>query len=164
MKQPADKQPANHQAGELGETLVATWLQQQQWRILDRRWRCRWGEIDIIAQYNNNQTNAPIAFVEVKTRRGNNWDAGGRLAVTPSKQNKLQKAASLFLAENPHLSENPCRFDVALVRCCRLTARSHPGSTHPPPDTAIIVGNPIYLENHQLVLEAYIESAFLPLA
>jgi putative endonuclease len=135
-------------------------LQQQQWRILDRRWRCRWGEIDIIAQYNNNHTNAPIAFVEVKTRRQNNWDAGGRLAVTPSKQNKLQKAASLFLAEHPHLSENPCRFDVALVRCCRLITRSPIPASNPLPDAAIIVGNPIYLENHQLVLEAYIESAF----
>lgn len=36
--------------GELGEQLVAQWLQTQNWLILHQRWRCRWGEIDLIAQ------------------------------------------------------------------------------------------------------------------
>ncbi|BAZ68375.1 MAG: YraN family protein [Pelatocladus maniniholoensis HA4357-MV3] len=37
--------------GNAGEDLVAHCLQSQGWVILDRRWRCRWGEIDIVAQY-----------------------------------------------------------------------------------------------------------------
>ncbi|GET38194.1 hypothetical protein MiSe_29480 [Microseira wollei NIES-4236] len=36
--------------GILGEDFVASWLQAQGWTILHRRWRCRWGELDIIAQ------------------------------------------------------------------------------------------------------------------
>lgn len=38
--------------GELGEQLVSHWLQTQNWVILHHRWRCRWGEIDLIAQQN----------------------------------------------------------------------------------------------------------------
>mgnify|MGYP001791398754 CR=1 FL=1 len=36
--------------GIYGEQLVETWLIQQGWDILYRRWHCRWGELDIVAQ------------------------------------------------------------------------------------------------------------------
>lgn len=42
--------------GELGEQLVAEWLQVHNWVILHHRWRCRWGEIDLIAQQSGNGT------------------------------------------------------------------------------------------------------------
>ena len=42
--------------GELGEQFVAEWLQAQNWVILHHRWRCRWGEIDLIAQQHGNDT------------------------------------------------------------------------------------------------------------
>ncbi len=42
--------------GELGEQFVAEWLQAQNWVILHHRWRCRWGEIDLIAQQPGNDT------------------------------------------------------------------------------------------------------------
>ncbi|MDY7015911.1 MAG: YraN family protein, partial [Cyanobacteriota bacterium] len=35
--------------GELGEKVVALWLERRGWRILERRWRCRWGELDLVA-------------------------------------------------------------------------------------------------------------------
>jgi putative endonuclease len=101
----------------LGESFVATWLQSQQWQILDQRWRCQWGELDLVAVYQPTlaQAKSVLAFVEVKTRSQGNWDANGALSVTYAKQAKLWKAAEAYLTVHPHLAELPCQFDVALV-------------------------------------------------
>jgi putative endonuclease len=99
------------QLGELGEALVADWLQQQGWRIVARRWHCRWGELDLVALH----PEPWLAFVEVKTRRQGSLDDMGRLAVTAQKQKKLWRSAELFLAQHPQHYDLPCRFDVALV-------------------------------------------------
>ncbi|AFY41912.1 YraN family protein [Nostoc sp. PCC 7107] len=107
--------------GQLGEDLVTQWLQSKGWLILHRRFSCRWGEIDIIAQYPGGQgeeyltQNSTLAFVEVKTRSSGNWDAGGRNAITPQKQAKLWRTAEIFLAQYPDKADYPCRFDVAIV-------------------------------------------------
>jgi putative endonuclease len=99
------------QIGDRGEILVAQLLQNNGWQILETQWRCRWGELDLIAcdrQW--------LLFVEVKTRGDRNWDEDGSLAITTKKQTKIIKTASIFLSQNPHLDKLACRFDVALVR------------------------------------------------
>lgn len=88
--------------GTLGEQLVARWLQLKNYQLLAYNWHCRWGEIDLIAR---DRTSGAIAFVEVKTRSTNNWDADGSLAINPSKQQKLIQTADLFLAKQPLLAE-----------------------------------------------------------
>ncbi|MBD2507817.1 YraN family protein [Nostoc muscorum FACHB-395] len=113
--------------GHLGEDLVAQWLQSTGWIILHRRFSSRYGEIDIIAQYDG-QTgeklltqHSLLAFVEVKTRSSGSWDAGGRSAITPQKQAKISRTAGIFLAQYPEKADYSCRFDVAIVYCQRIS-------------------------------------------
>lgn len=155
--------------GKLGEELVANWLQAQSWQILHQRWHCRWGEIDLIACAGEAGTGkdrdrdtllsstSRLAFIEVKTRSRNNWDAGGRLAITPSKQAKLRQTAELFLAEYPDLANIPCQFDVAIV--------SYQRSQCPISEQNIAVapgqlGQSILVAGYEIILQDYIEAAF----
>lgn len=150
--------------GELGERLVAHWLRSQGWVILHHRWRCRWGEIDLIAQHSGRESPADspcLAFVEVKTRSRGNWDADGLLAVAPAKQQKLWRTAQLFLARQPKLARLPCQFDVALVRCQGVPAASQPALTNKLESLPSVgLRQPILVGGYRLILQDYIPAAF----
>ena len=145
-----------NEIGTLGEKLVGRWLQLNNYELLEYNWRCRWGEIDLIAQ---ERTSRAIAFIEVKTRSAYNWDADGLLALNAAKQQKLIKTASLFLSKHPSLAELPCRFDVALVsyQSCNLTKNANF-------DFAQIdhleIGQAITINRHQLTIKDYLAAAF----
>lgn len=159
--------PDTADAGALGEALVADWLRDRGWLVLQQRWHCRWGELDlVVGQPSPQQPTQPItlAFVEVKTRSRGNWDGDGALAITARKRSKLWKTAQLFLATHPEWAELPCQFDVALVYCERLNPSSASPSRHDlmPHDlmqrdltqaTAETAG-------HRLILQDYIPAAF----
>ncbi len=144
--------------GQLAEDFVAHWLQQQGWQILAQRWHCRWGELDIVAI--DPSTQPCLVFVEVKARRRSNWDADGLLAITPTKREKLEQAAQLFLVAHESLVELPCRFDVAAVRVDEAMA----GTSAMAPTLAfperIELGRSVQIDNYQLTLHHYITGAF----
>ena len=74
--------------------------------IVTRRFRCRVGEIDIIARDDHR-----LLFVEVRARQ--NLSHGGAAAsVNHKKQCKLTRCANVFLNRYPQWSHLPCRFDV----------------------------------------------------
>jgi putative endonuclease len=80
--------------GALGEQLAADHLTGLGLRILARNWRCRYGELDVIAA---DQATKTVVFVEVKTRTGDGF-GGLAQAVTERKARRLRRLAAMWLA------------------------------------------------------------------
>lgn len=95
--------------GAAGEDLAAQWYEHRGFEVVDRNWRTRFGEIDlVVAQI------GVLAFCEVKTRSSAAFGTGFE-AVTPRKQAKLRTLASEWLRVNPSAHFRSIRFDVASV-------------------------------------------------
>jgi putative endonuclease len=94
--------------GRRGEALACARLAAAGLRIVARNWRCRLGELDVVAE-------APglLVFCEVKTRRGGGYGTPAA-AVDAAKQAQLRRLAGAYLHATPH---RPCRvrFDVVTV-------------------------------------------------
>ena len=95
--------------GQKGEEIAQRSLKKQGYKILDRNFHTRWGELDIVAQ-----DGAEVVFVEVKTRTSSDF-VRPEEAVNFKKQDHLRKAAEIWLAKNYSLEPPPCRFDVVAV-------------------------------------------------
>ena len=107
--------------GALGEQLAVEHLQGLGLRIVARNWRCRYGELDVIAAEGANT----LVFVEVKTRTGDGF-GGVAEAVTPQKVRRIRRLAGLWLAGQDS-SWSQIRIDVVGVRIGR---RRTPEVTH----------------------------------
>jgi len=94
--------------GKRGEDAAVAHLTGVGYRIVERNYRCPFGEIDIIARDGES-----LVFVEVKSRRSGRY-GGPRLAVGPKKQQKLSLLAQFYLKQK-RLYGCRARFDVAAV-------------------------------------------------
>lgn len=94
--------------GNRGEGAVAEYLRQKRYRLLASQYRCRFGEIDLIAR----SPEGILCFVEVKTRSTGDF-ARALESVTPAKQKRLRTTAQVYLAQTG--IDCLCRFDVAEV-------------------------------------------------
>jgi putative endonuclease len=94
--------------GQEGEDRAAQFLLRQGYRILERNYRTRSGEIDLIALHRG-----IVVFVEVKTRTNSAFGAPEQ-AVTPAKQRRMIKAALGYI-NHRKLHQVPCRFDVVAI-------------------------------------------------
>ncbi|SEH85949.1 putative endonuclease [Mycolicibacterium rutilum] len=100
--------------GALGEQLAVEHLRSLGLRILARNWRCRYGELDVIAA---DDAVGAVVFVEVKTRTSDRF-GGVEEAVTPQKVRRLRRLAGLWLADqNTRWAQ--VRIDVVGVRLGR---------------------------------------------
>ncbi|MEO8814918.1 MAG: YraN family protein [Mycobacterium sp.] len=110
------------QLGALGEQLAVDHLTGQGWAILARNWRCRYGELDVIAADPATRT---VVFVEVKTRTGDGY-GGLAYAVPAGKVRRLRRLAGLWLTgQDDHWKA--LRLDVIGVRIgrCRTPELTH---------------------------------------
>lgn len=104
--------------GQSGEDKVVKHLQQKGYRILVKNYRCKVGEIDIIAK-----DDGILVFIEVKTRSGIGYGFPAE-AVTPRKQRQISRVAQWYLAEQ-QLFDLPARFDVITVLGGKTPANDH---------------------------------------
>ncbi len=103
--------------GAWGEQVAVDHLRGKGLVVLDRNWRCREGELDIVVT-----DGATVVFVEVKTRSGAGFGRPEE-AVTPRKLSRLRRLAQRWLAER-RLGWVEVRFDVVAVLADRRTGIS----------------------------------------
>ena len=102
----------NAELGARGEALAALCLVEGGMELIDRNWRCRHGELDIVARDGD-----VVAFVEVKTRSGTGYGSPAE-SVTYVKQQRIRKLALMWLEErgSPWVR---VRFDVVAILMTR---------------------------------------------
>ncbi|NQU64491.1 MAG: YraN family protein [SAR324 cluster bacterium] len=92
--------------GNTGEKTAAEYLISKGYRIRERNYRCRSGEIDIIAEFSEY-----IVFIEVKSRIIARNKISPLISVTKAKQNRIRKLGEIFLMHKKIKGQQP-RFDV----------------------------------------------------
>lgn len=95
-----------NQEGARAEDLCASLLRAAGLKLVERNWRCRLGEIDLIAE-----DGGTVVFAEVRLRRVGAF-GGAAESITAAKRARLLAAARLYLARRP---DALCRFDVFLI-------------------------------------------------
>ena len=95
----------NKYIGNKGESLAEGYLENHDYKILEKNFTCKIGEIDIIAK-----NDEYISFVEVKTRRSLQFGLPAE-AVTYNKQQKIYRSAQMYILKNK-LYNSSFRFDV----------------------------------------------------
>lgn len=100
----------NKGTGDLGEEVATNFLTIRGYRILERNFRCKGGEVDIVARDPDDNS---LVFIEVKARRGISYGVP-QLAVTQFKQRQISKAALTWLSKN-RLHDTNARFDVIAI-------------------------------------------------
>ena len=95
--------------GETGESIAVKFLKKNGYKIIEQNYRCKLGEIDIIAR-----DGSVLAFIEVKARRTDEF-GGPKWAVTSRKQRKISMVALKYLKETEQMGKK-ARFDVVAIR------------------------------------------------
>jgi putative endonuclease len=96
-----------NERGRQAETFAAAFLAERGLRVIERNWRCRFGEIDLVARDGKS-----LVFVEVRARSRRGY-GGAAESIDAAKRAKLIAAAGQYLARVGLAT--PCRFDAILI-------------------------------------------------
>ena len=107
---------AHLKQGEDAEAACCAYLKSQGLKLVEKNFRCRHGEIDIIML-----DKKTLTFVEVRFRK-NDLFGGGLASITSAKQRKLRMTAELFLQQNTHYKN--ARFDVVSMSKNNQTSKN----------------------------------------
>ncbi len=92
--------------GETAEQDACQFLLKQKLKLVCKNFRCRYGEIDLIMQDKQS-----LIFIEVRYRHNHRFGSGAE-SITPTKQQKLIKAAQYYLQQTATTAQFATRFDV----------------------------------------------------
>jgi putative endonuclease len=96
--------------GQAAEDIAAAWLQRKGLRLIERNFRCKAGEIDLILR-----DGASLVFVEVRYRSHSGF-GGAAASIDAKKRQRIVTAARYYLMEKLRdKPDQPCRFDVVLL-------------------------------------------------
>ena len=95
--------------GDQAEDIAESFLIKNKLKIIERNYRFKAGEIDLIAD-----DKGTLTFIEVKYRKSDSFGQPFE-TVTRSKQQKIIRTAEYFLQKHPKLSNKACRFDVVSI-------------------------------------------------
>jgi len=99
--------------GRLGEDVAVAHLRSAGLAVLDRNWRCRQGEIDVVAL---DVPHRELVVCEVKTRTSDRFGVPVE-CVTPAKLARLRRLAGAWLGSHPDVSVRTVRIDVVGIIC-----------------------------------------------
>jgi putative endonuclease len=107
----AEKPPGDvrKKTGEIGEAIAVDFLKKKGYKIIQRNYSCKLGEVDIIAR-----DGSVLSFIEVKARRSDRF-GGPKRALTPRKQRKISMVAVDYLKRTNQM-DTEARFDVVAIR------------------------------------------------
>ncbi len=108
-REPSERRTDRQLIGQRAEDLAVDFLHSRGLEILDRNFRRRLGELDIVAREGDT-----LAIVEVRTRASNRY-GGAAASVDFRKQQRLVRAAMQLLQQHRELAHLPVRFDVIVV-------------------------------------------------
>lgn len=104
-----------HSLGKLGEDIATRYLERRGYKIIERNYRKKWGELDIIAM----APNKVLVFIEVKTVSGPTPQITGEEQMTRSKTIKFRRAAEVYANEDgkSFIQKNGWQMDLITIEC-----------------------------------------------